>query len=102
VLIFGIAVVLATTGFGAAVCWANRQATVHVELAGLSWSGHLYGVFLAGVVLAGWFFLGASCIQLRLRERRETRLAAPAGDARAAVRAKDRRHRVLRPAGLHR
>ncbi|HVU90946.1 MAG TPA: hypothetical protein VHC23_01860 [Jatrophihabitans sp.] len=101
-LIFGIVVVLATSGLGAAVCWANRDATVHVHLGSLTWSGHLYGVFLAGAVLTGWFFLGAACIQLRLRERRERRAAVASEVAPPRARAKDRRAGALRPAGLHR
>lgn len=92
---------LATTGFGAAVCWANRSTTVDLHLAGITWSGHLYGVFLAGAVLAGWFFLGAACIQLGLRERLERRTARTAATAPTA-RAKDRRTARLHPAGLHR
>lgn len=74
-LFFGVAVMIASAGAGGWLCWANRNLPVHLELAGYTWTGHLYAVLLFGAVLAGWFFLGASCIQLRLRERRERRAA---------------------------
>jgi uncharacterized membrane protein YciS (DUF1049 family) len=114
VLVFGVAVMLASAGVGGWVCWVNRDATVQVELAGYVWTGRLYGVFLAGAVLAGWFIFGAACIQLRIRERRErraarlaeSRLAEPLdADAERPARARrsaKQRSRSLRPAGFPR
>ena len=74
-LVFGTTVMLAAAGLGGWIGWANREATVHLELAGYVWTGRLYGVLLAGGVLTGWFVLGAACIQLRVRERWERRAA---------------------------
>jgi hypothetical protein len=78
VFLFGLVAVLGAVGLGGWACWATRSVTVHVELAGYAWTGRLYGVLLMGAVLAGWFFLGAACIQLRLRERRERKAARAA------------------------
>src|SRR4051812_42814056 len=109
VLAFGVAVLLPSAGVGGWVCSGNRDAPVQVELAGYVWTGRLYGVFLAGAVLAGWFIFGAACIQLRIRERRERRAArlAESFDAGAersvrTRRAAKQRSRSLRPAGLPR
>jgi hypothetical protein len=107
VLFFGVAVMIASAGAGGWLCWVNRNLPVHLELAGYTWTGHLYAVLLLGAVLAGWFFLGASCIQLRLRERRERRAAVvevpPQNrDDRRSGRPSSANHRSdsLQPAGL--
>ena len=74
-LLFGVIVMLASTGGGAYLCWENRHARVHLEAAGHVWTGHLYGVLLGGAILAGWTMLGLSCVALWVRERRERKAA---------------------------
>jgi hypothetical protein len=73
VLLFGLLAAVAATAGGAYLAWENRHAEVHLEAAGHVWTGHLYGVLLAGAVLAAWTIFGLSCIGLWRRERREGR-----------------------------
>jgi len=76
VLLFGAFTAIAATAGGAYLGWENRHAQVRLEAAGHVWTGHLYGVLLAGAVLAAWAMFGLSCIGLWRRERRERRAAA--------------------------
>jgi len=78
VLLFGALTAIAATAGGAYLGWENRHAQVRLEAAGHVWTGHLYGVLLAGAVLAAWAMFGLSCIGLWRRERRERRAAAAA------------------------
>jgi len=81
VLLFGVLAAVAATTGGAYLGWENRHAQVHLEAAGHVWTGPLYGVLLAGAVLAAWTLFGLSCIGLWRRERRERRVAAEADTA---------------------
>lgn len=74
-LIFGVLAALTSAGIGALLGWQNRDAIVSVRVADFVWTGHLYEVLVFGALLACWFLLGASCIHVRLRERRERRVA---------------------------
>jgi len=76
VLLFGALVAVVSTAGGAYLCWENRHARVRLEAAGHVWTGHLYGVLLAGALLAAWAMFGLSCIALWRRERRERRAAS--------------------------
>jgi len=76
VLLFGALVAVVSTAGGAYLCWENRHTRVHLEAAGHVWTGHLYGVLLAGALLAAWAMFGLSCIALWRRERRERRAAS--------------------------
>jgi hypothetical protein len=73
VLIFGVLAIVTSAGIGGLVGWQNRDAIVRVQLADHVWTGHLYEVLVFGALLACWLLLGASCIHVRLRERRERR-----------------------------
>lgn len=88
-LVFGALAALASTAGGAYLCWENRHATVHLEAAGHVWTGHLYGVLLAGAVLAAWTMFGLSCIALWRRERRERKVAAEEPARRTSWRLRD-------------
>ena len=103
-LLFGVIVMLASTGGGAYLCWENRHARVHLEAAGHVWTGHLYGVLLAGAILAGWTMLGLSCVALWVRERRERKAAQLPAEAQEDERtpARRRRSQPVLPAGARR
>ena len=70
-LVFGALMMLATGTVGGALVWQNRGTIVHVEVGPVIWTGHLYAVFLIGVLLACWFMLGAAFVRCRMQERRE-------------------------------
>jgi hypothetical protein len=88
VVIFGVLATLASAGIGALLAWDNRQTIVHLDVAGYTWTGHLYAVLVGGALLACWFLLGVSCIRLRFRERRHVSAASPR-DAHAESKERD-------------
>jgi uncharacterized integral membrane protein len=90
-LVFGILVTLAVAGAGGAFGWENRDVTVRVHLAGQIWTSPLWSVLVLGAVLTGWLFFGLSCIQLRIRERRERASVAEGTVPPAAQRSASRR-----------
>jgi hypothetical protein len=85
VLAFGVFAMLASGAAGGFLGWQNRDRLVHVRIAEQVWTSPLWALLLLGAVLACWFLLGASCIHLRIRERRERRAAATAVAATAVV-----------------
>ena len=84
-LLFGALVAVTSTAGGIYLGWENRHARVRLEVAGHVWTGQLYGVLLAGALLAAWTMFGLSCIALWRRERRERRAATEAPPAEAAA-----------------
>lgn len=85
-LIFGVLAMAASGAAGGYLCWSNRHSVAQIHIGDHVWTVHLYGVFIIGGLLACWFLLGASCLHLRLRERREglTQSRGKAGSAQTA------------------
>lgn len=105
-LFFGALTAVAATAGGAYLGWENRHAQVRLHVAGHVWTGQLYGVLLAGAVLAAWAMFGLSCIGLWRRERRERRAAAaqrvdPPMDEAVSQRPARPQRRLVTIAGRH-
>jgi hypothetical protein len=75
-LIIGLLSILIPTAAGGFFCWQNRATLVQLQVGDQVWTGHLFGVFILGVLCGCWFLLGVSIIRLRRRERREQRAHA--------------------------
>jgi hypothetical protein len=76
VLIIGLLSIALPAAAGGYLCWENRATLVRLQVGDQVWTGHLFGVFVLGVLCGCWFLLGISIVRLRRWERRETRARA--------------------------